>query len=607
MRLVARTLIFKLFKLHWLRGSIWKHALLLSVPVGVIAGLGGIVFNSALDRTSDLVMVRGADYVMPRPGSEGGAEAAHLPGRPWLLIIIPAVGGLLSGLLVYSLAPEAEGHGTDAVVESFHHKRGIVRARVPIIKTVSSILTIASGGSAGREGPIGQIGAGFGSALATVLKTSDRERRLLMLAGAGAGIGAVFRAPLGGALFVTEVLYRDMEFESAGLVIAFVASIIAYSIYCGFTGVWGPIFNVPALQFNHPLELPLYAILGCVCAAAGVLYVKSFYGIRDYIFKPLPIPNHFKPAIGGLAVGAIGFFHPEALGMGYGWTQMAIDGTFPVRLAVSLVLVKMVTTGLTISSGGSGGVFAPSIVIGGCLGAAVSAAVHRFLPGVEIQPAAFVLMGMAGFFAGVAKAPISSLVMVSEMTMGYGLLVPLMTTTAVAYLLTPKSISIYEKQVMSRVDSPAHEGEFVIDVLEGMKVRDVVNLNTAPAMFHGNTALADIFPAVVRGRQQVFPIINDDGTLKAVLDVDDIRLFLTEHGVPAALLVADDLRATDYRVVTLDEDLASALRKLQAVQLEELPVIESDESKKVVGILGRRDIIAAYHGQMYAGPELNKI
>jgi CIC family chloride channel protein len=364
-------------------------------------------------------------------------------------------------------------------------------------------------------------------------------------------------------------------------------------------GVWGPIFRVPDLQFSHPLELPFYVLLGVLCAGVGTVYVRAFYGIRDRIFRRLPVPNHLKPALGGLGVGLIALFLPQALGMGYGWAQLAIDGQLSLTLALALVAVKIVATGLTISSGGSGGVFAPSMVIGGCLGAVLGAVLHRVVPGIVTQPAAFVLVGMAAFFAGVAKAPIASLVMVSEMTTGYGLLVPLMLATAVAYLLTPRSASIYEKQVMSRADSPAHEGEFMTDVLEGIRVRDALARQMPLVTFRRNTPLREILEAMTNDTQQTFPIVGEDGSLCGVVDYQDVRLFLIEHALPLGLVVADDLRAAAFRIVTLDEDLASALRKLHAVGLEELPVVESESPGKVIAVLSRRELVAAYHDQMY--------
>ena len=575
-----------------------SRLILLSLLVGVVAGLGAIVFNFLLDRTNRLLMQQAVGYTMPQPRAEGVAIHPSPPARRWLLLVVPALGGLLSGFLVYTFAPETEGHGTDAMVDAFHRRAGIIRKRVPLIKTIASALTIGSGGSAGREGPIAQIGGGFGSALGTWLKTSERERRLLMLAGAGAGLGAVFRAPLGAALFAAEVLYRDIEFESSALVPTFIASITAYSVFCAITRTWGAIFYVPPLQFTHVLELPLYAALGLVCAVMGTLYVKIFYGTRN-LFRKLPLPNHIKPALGGLALGAIGFFLPQVLGMGYGWVQLAIDGKLTIWFAITLAVMKMVATGLTIGSGGSGGVFAPSIAIGGCIGTAIGLLFQQWLPEIVLQPSAFALVGMAGFFAGVAKTPISTLIMVSEMTGGYGLLAPLMLVTALGYLLTPRRTSIYEKQVDSRIDSPAHEGEFVTDVLEKLRVRDTIAKDAPITTFRPDTPLSEILDAVADSQQYAFPVLNADGMLHGVIFFDDIRIFFAERRLPAHAVVAQDLLAASVTVVSLDEDLASALKKFRLTMASGLPVVESEDSRKLVGVLNRRDVIVAYHDRLY--------
>jgi CIC family chloride channel protein len=575
----------------------WIRVILLSALVGIVAGGGAYLFEYLLGEADSIFMIRGAGFQMPHAGAEAGAHAPTAPARPWLLLFLPAVGGLLTGWLVYTLAPEAEGHGTDAVIDSFHRHAGVIRTRVPIIKAIASAITIGSGGSAGREGPIGQIGAGFASMLAGWLKTGDQERRILVVAGAGAGIGAIFRAPLGGALFAVEVLYREMEFESAAIVPAFVASIVAYSLFCAGIGKWGPIFSVPALEFNDPWELPVYAGLGVLCAGVGIVYIKVFYGIRDRIFRKLPIHNHWKPALGGLAVGCLGFFMPSVLGMGYGWMQLAIDGRLTVAMMLGLAFAKIFATGLTISSGGSGGVFAPSIVIGGCLGAAVGTTAHNLFPGLPWHPAAFALIGMAGFFAGAAKTPVSVLIMVSEMTNGYGLLVPLMLTTATAYLLVPRRISIYEKQVNSRTDSPAHRGEFMADILEQITVREA-SPRRAPIVFHPETPLPDILEAVANSRQHTFPVVNAQDVLQGVILFDDIRLFFTDRNLPEGTICAQDLIATTLETISLDENLASVLTKFRLTLCDELPVVDPAGSRKMVGLLGRQDVSTTYQTRM---------
>jgi len=588
------------------RSIAWKELLPgrlvpLSLLVGVVAGFGAILFNLLLAWSDNGFMVHMAGYHMPQAGGEAGSATLTEPARRWMLFLVPAIGGLFSGLLVYTFAPEAEGHGTDAVIDAFHRMRGIIRARVPLIKTLASALTIGSGGSAGREGPIAQIGAGFGSSLATWLKTSDRERRLLMLAGAAGGLGAVFRAPLGGAFFVAEVLYRDTEIESSALVPAFIGSITAYSVYCAVTGHWGAIFTVPQLNFNHPLELVFYVFLGLICAVVGVAHVKFFHGIRDRFFRPLPIPNHIKPAIGGLLVGAIAYFLPQVLGMGYGWAQLAIDGQLPLRLALLIVIMKIAATGLTIGSGGSGGVFAPSMVIGACLGATVGKLLHAWMPGVAVQPAAYVLVGMAGFFAGVSKAPIATLIMVSEMATGYGLLTPLMLTTGVAYLFTPRRISIYEKQVNSRADSPAHAGEFMADILEQMHVRDAIQEADNLALLHPDTPLAEILPIAIKSQQRVFPVLDSQSALQGVVLFDDLRKYFLDRDLPKEM-VAQDLLAKSFVTVSLDEDLSSALRKFRETAHDELVVVEQPGSAHAVGVLSRHDVIASYYDRMHQTP-----
>lgn len=576
------------------------RAVALSALVGLVAGFGALGFNLILDTGSDLFLRRLVGYELPKPGGEGVTTMPAPPAHRWLLLVVPAIGGLLSGLLVFTFAPEAEGHGTDAMIDSYHRKAGVIRKRVPWLKTVASALTIGSGGSAGREGPIAQVGAGFGSALGGWLNASDRERRILVLAGAGAGIGAVFRAPLGGAIFASEVLYREMEFESAALVPTFIASIISYSIYCGVTGKWGAIFTIPPVQFSHPLELPVYVLLGAACALIGMLYVKSFYGTRDWLFRRLPLPRHIKPMLGGLAVGAMAYFLPQVLSMGYGWVQLAMDGQLALPLILLVVFAKIVATSLTISSGGSGGVFAPSMVIGGLLGAAFGIAGQRLLPGVVTQPAAFALVGMAGFFAGAAKTPVSSLIMVSEMTAGYGLLAPLMLTTAVSYLLVPRRISLYEHQVNRRTDSPAHAGEYINDVLEQIRVAEALPRDAKLTTLRRDAPLPEILETVAGSTQHVFPVLNADAILTGVLYFDDIRIFFTERGLPARAVVAQDLLATDATTIALEEDLATALRKFRTAQREELLVVSAAHPQRAVAVLSRHHVLVAYHDRIRA-------
>lgn len=572
--------------------------LLLSAIVGVVAGYGALVYNYILDFSDNVFMDRIVGYDLPIPGGEGVAAIPAEPRRRWLLLVLPAAGALAGSLLSHWLAPEAKGEGTDSVIGAFHRGEGKIRARIPLVKTITSALTIGSGGSAGREGPIAQIGAGFGSTLATWMKTSARERRLLMIVGTGAGIGAVFRTPFGGAFYATEVLYRDVEFETAALVPSFVASIISYSIYCSMLGKWGVMFTIPTIEFQHPLELPLYLILGVCCAVAGTVYVKTYHGLRDRIFERLPIPRYLVPAVGGLLVGLIGYFVPEVLGMGYGWLQLAMNQQLALKLVLGLVVLKILATSFTVGSGGSGGMFAPSIVIGGLLGAGVGMILHDLFPNVARQPAAFALVGMAGFFAGVSKTPVASLLMVSRMAAGSGLLVPLMLVTGVGYLLIPRRCSIYENQVDARIDSPAHRGEYVVDTLDGVYVRDVMPKGIKITTLRLDASLPEILDTVADSKQHVFPVLDAQEELLGVILFDDIRLFFTDRNVPQRAVAAQDLLAPKLVTVHPDEDLASAMQKLRESLQVELVVMEREGSRRVAGILGRRDVLSTYQDRV---------
>ena len=440
----------------------FQRWLLIGALIGVVAGLGSIVFYEAIAISTHLLLGVIAGFTPPSPASEG-ATMAIPAARPWLIPVVTTLGGLLTGLIVYTFAPEAEGHGTDAAIESFHQKGGYIRGRIPIIKLVASAITIGSGGSAGREGPTAQISAGFGSWLATVLRLDDHDRRIAMSTGIGSGIGAIFKAPIGGAILSAEILYKR-DFESDVIFPSFIASVVSYSIY-GLWAGWTPIFGGGGhFSFAQPISLIGYLALGIAAGGVGLLYPKTLYGIRDF-FARLRIPNIFKPAIGGLGVGLIGLAAPQALGMGYGYVQFGVNSDY-VHLAawlmLALVFVKIVTTSLTIGSGGSGGVFGPGMVIGGFLGGALWAGLHTVAPALVAgaQPGAFVVVGMAAFFGGIAKAPLAVILMVAEMTGEYTLIVPAMLATMVAYLVSGQT-SIYEQQVPTRLDSPAHREDYI--------------------------------------------------------------------------------------------------------------------------------------------------
>ena len=579
--------------LKWLDRTGFR-LLILAVVVGIVAGCGALAFYFATNSVEHYMLGKLGNF---HPPLEGTSESAftmfidHLsvPYR-WCLFLLPALGGLLSGWLVYTFAPEAEGHGTDAAIEAFHRKGGVIRGRVPIIKTIASIITIGTGGSAGREGPIAQIGAGFGSFVATKLGLSVVDRRILLLAGIAGGIGATFRSPLGGALFAVEVLYRDPEFEHEGLIPCIISSIVAYSLFGAVTG-WKPLLATPVFRFDHPAELLLYLALGIICALFGLLYVRTFYGMRD-MFRKLPLPNWQKPAIGGLALGILAMFIPQVLGSGYGWVQAALYGKMALWVMLVVAVAKIIATSLTISSGGSGGVFAPSLVIGAMLGGAFGASAEILFPALAQDPRAYVLVGMAGFFAGVANAPIATLIMVSELTGNYGLLAPLMLVCVVAMIVMRKN-SIYEKQVAGRFDSPAHLGDFFIDVLEGITVRELAAKGRPPTLIPEGMCLPEILDKIATAKTAYYPVVNSDGLMTGIFSINDIRRILNED-IPPTLVIAGDMATRNVISATPDEHLTTVMKKLTARNLDELPVVDSENPRKVLFMLSRRTLLAHY-------------
>jgi len=572
--------------------------LFLAVLVGIVAGGGALLFYFAANAVDHLMLGQLGNYQPPHEGNPAVAEMPFIDNLGmnyrWLLFLLPALGGLVSGWLVYTFAPEAEGHGTDGVLEAFHRKGGVIRGRVPIIKAIASIATIGTGGSAGREGPIAQIGAGFGSFIATRLKLSTMDRRILLLAGMAGGIGATFRSPLGGALFAVEVLYRDPEFEHEGLIPCIISSIVAYSLFGAVTG-WDPLLATPHFRFDNPYELLLFGALGLACALLGVVYVKVFYGLRE-IFKRLPLPSWQKPAIGGLGLGLLAMLVPQVLGSGYGWVQAALYGKMALWVMLIIALAKILATSLTISSGGSGGVFAPSLVIGAMLGGAFGASADILFPALTQDPRAYVLIGMAGFFAGVANAPIATLIMVSELTGNYGLLAPLMLVCVVA-MLTRRKNSIYEKQLPGRFDSPAHLGDYVIDVLEGLTVADLADKGRAPVLVPGGMTLPNILNLISTAKGAYYPVVNQQGLMTGIFSVTDIRRILNED-IPPGLIIAQDLATQTVLTALPDEPLPQVMKRLTLRNLDEIPVVDPAEPRRVLYMLSRRSLLARYAEQI---------
>lgn len=578
-------------------------ALMRWLVLGVVAGLGSgtlaIAFHAGLEGLSHLLQVHLAGLTLPHPSGEQLISGPAGPYRPWLIPVFTTAVGLVTGLLVTRVIPKSlEGvtDGTDAMIKAFHTQGGVIRPAVPALKSGTAILTIAAGGSAGQEGPISQLGAGFGSLLAQKLGLTARQRRILLLAGAAGGLGAIFRAPLGGAITAVEVLYCE-DFEAEALLPAVVSSVVAYTL---FAFVFGgrAILATPNYTFTNAFELPFYLVLAVAASLAARLFIRVFFAVKFKVFGP--IAKRFGPTIammaGGLGMGLLGWRFPELCGGGYGWLELAAGGKLDMLFLLGLFGGKLIATALTIGSGLSGGMFAPALFLGGTVGGVVGQAGHMWRPDVVTQPGGYVLVGMATFFAGVAHAPIGPLVMVCEISQGYGLLAPLMLCSAVALVLCD-DIHLYENQVDNKFASPAHAADATTNILETLPVSSVFTPGRTVVLEECVTlrAITDVIAAT---RDFVFPVQNEHGALTGLLDVHDARSVLFEPSL-RDLVVARDLMRP-LAVVHPDTSLYDALMLFVETDLGQLPVVGPDRPDTVLGLLDRRHVFTAYSSTLAA-------
>jgi CIC family chloride channel protein len=579
---------------------------LYSILIGLCAGLGAAAFNALLHVTAEITMTGWAQLAIPQPHGEVAKLATPTgPTRRWLLLVMPVVGGLLSGLFVRTWAPEAEGTGTDSYIEAFHNKAGAMRKRVPLIKSLATLATLSSGGSAGKEGPVAQIGAGVGSALGGFTRMGARARRTLMVAGAAGGLGAIFRAPLGGALTACEVLYKE-DLETDALTPSILSSVTAYTVFCSING-FHHVFAFKGNISHAPVQLLLYVVLGLVCSGAGYLYVRFMHGSKALFFDRLPVNKYVVPPIGGLFVGLIGFFFPQAMGQGLGYVQQLIDGQ-PVggteitigALAV-LAVMKIATTSFTISSGGSGGVFAPSLFIGAMLGGCVGMLGHEVLPNAGIQMGPYVVVGMGAFFAGVANAPVASLLMVSELTGAYELLPALMIVATVA-LVTSRRWSIYTTQVDNKFFSRAHLWEMNPNVLKRMTVGEMSRgVYDSSSVISNDTPLRQIQEIAGRTGEHDFVLRNAGGELAGLISLSDLDLEDLEH--IGSFVLAHDLinRRTAY--LRPQDNLVSALELFGNWEFDKIPIVDDRGGHKtLLGHIRYQDILEFYKREHVAEP-----
>ena len=566
----------KRFALSELKTNEHSIMAVLAMVVGLAGGFGAVGFRYLIDFFQTLAY-----------GSH--EELLHVvKALPWYLKVwVPAAGGLVVGPLVYFFAREAKGHGVPEVMEAVALKGGVIRKRVVVVKSLASAISISTGGSVGREGPIVQIGSAIGSTLGQMLKVSQDRMRTLVGCGAAAGIAATFNAPIAGSMFALEVILGDFGLATFSPIV--ISSVVATAVSRAFLGDV-PAFIVPNYELVSAWEFPMYMALGLFCAMVGVLFVKILYLTED-LFDDFKFPEYLKAIIGGLILGGAGLYFPEILGVGYGAIDMALMQKLAWWVLLLLIIIKILATSITIGSGGSGGIFAPSLFLGAMAGGFFGAVVHQLFPAVTAHPGAYSIVGMGAVVSATTHGPLAAMLILFEMTGSYKIILPLMLSCILATIFAGmlKKDSIYTLK-LARRGVNIREGK-EINVLKSISVKDVMSRHIET--IKEGTAVVDMTEQISKSRFNSFPVVNADNKLTGILSFNDYSEAIYDEDLKF-LVVAKDLASENVITVSTEDNLYTALEKISRKDFSTMPVVAADDPAELVGIVSRRDIIGAY-------------
>ncbi len=548
----------------------------LAVIVGLAGGFGAVGFRHLINFFQTLA------YGSPDELLQVVAD------QPWYHILwIPAIGGLMVGPLVYFFAREAKGHGVPEVMEAVALRGGVIRKRIVFIKSLASAISIGTGGSVGREGPIVQIGSAIGSSLGQMLKVSVDRMRTLVGCGAAAGIAATFNAPIAGSMFALEVILGEFGLATFSPIV--ISSVVATAVSRHFLGDT-PAFIVPAYELVSAWELPIYIVLGFFCAVVGVAFTRILYVFED-TFDKIKFPEYLKATVGGLILGASGLLVPEILGVGYGAIDLALMQKLAWWMLLVLVACKILATSITIGSGGSGGVFAPSLFLGAMAGGFFGSVVHSLFPEATASPGAYSIVGMGALVSATTHGPLTAILILFEMTGSYKIILPLMLSCIIGTIAAGQLYrdSIYTLKLIRRgID--IREGKEV-NVLRAMLVKEVMstNVETIPE----GLPLERMTEIISKSKYNSFPMVNAEKRLCGILSFNDYNEAIFDENLKF-LVVAKDLATEDLVTVSSEDDLYTALEKISVKDFSTLPVVANDDPHQLIGIVTRRDIIGAY-------------
>ncbi|MBW1729386.1 MAG: chloride channel protein [Deltaproteobacteria bacterium] len=552
------------------------YTLIIAAIIGLLSGYGAVLFR---------FVIKMAQYVFYR-STEDILNFAHtLP--PFAIVVIPALGGLLVGLIVHFGAREAKGHGVPEVMEAVALRDGRMRKRVAGVKILASAICIGSGGSVGREGPIVQIGSSLASTVSQVLDIARVHQRTMVGCGAAAGIAATFNAPIAGVLFALEVLLGDFGLASFSPVV--LSSVTATTISRHYFGDF-PAFIIPGYTLNSLWEFGIYPFLGVMAGLVALLFIITLYKAED-LFELLPIPEWLKPALGGLILGLVLSKWPHVFGVGYGAINKALLNNLPGLFLCLLIFLKIAATSITLGSGGSGGIFAPSLFIGAMTGGFFGWIANSLFPGIPASPGAYALVGMGAVVAGTTHAPITAILIIFEMSGNYKIILPMMITCILSTIITVsfKKGSIYTIKLLRRGVDIA--GGMEQNILRTLKVGQFMTRDVP--VVGESMKLIDLINTFKRMDVSYLHVVDGNGDLSGIISFRDVRPLLQEEALHH-LVVARDVATTDLVTVTPDENILTAFQMMSDSGISQLPVVSEENGKKLVGTLRDKDIMAAY-------------